>query len=231
MAAGYRTRYRFARASHRHRVAHHTPTESNTPIGLVAFVLGAPVAIATVAMAIVGIIAVAGGLDPAYVEPRYPKPAGYRFQDWRIEDDLTLCVDPRDGPVADWSLLEMADDAVATLRAAAPSLPVSISGICRSAGGGAEGDGRIHWEDLDGLWGQARMPAADVALDPEIDPSSWECVRRVLLHELGHVVGLEHQPDDTPSIMNPAGCGHEFTSIDVAALHYLYEGRKKSSDD
>ncbi len=186
-------------------------------------------AVATITMAIIGVIFSAGGFDPGYVEPRYPRPDGYRFNDWRIEGHRIMCVDPRNGPAVEWSLLDMAEDAVATWKRAAPSLPLSISGICKSAGGNADDDGDIKWGKLDGLSGRARVHSGDVeiVLSPDLGPASWDCVRNVLLHETGHAIGLDHQPDVTPSIMNCSGCEHPITPLDVAAAQYLYEGRAK----
>lgn len=189
------------------------------------FVVAVVVGIGTIAMAIIGVVALSGGFTPTYVEPRYPKPEGYRFDGARIEGDLTLCVDPREGPDTDWLLLDLAEQAVGILKAASPSLPVAITGICRAAGGDAQGDGTISWERMDGLWGRAR--GTDIALDPEITPPSWVCNMRVLTHELGHLVGLGHQPDDVPSVMHSSGCDYDLTLIDVQALQYLYEGRSR----
>lgn len=183
------------------------------------------VCISTIVMAIIGIVFVAGGFDPPYIEQRYPKPDGYKLHIWRIEGRQTLCVDPRDGPSVDWTLLDLSKDAVATLRAASPSLPLEVTGICRSAGGDADSDGKISWERMDGLWGLAR--GTNIALNPDIAPASWSCVRNVMLHELGHLAGLNHQSEDLPSMMNPGGCQHDITLIDIAALQHLYEGRSR----
>ncbi len=183
----------------------------------------------TITMAIIGTLAVAGGLDPEYRELRYPKPDGYRFEGWRIQGTRTMCVDPRGGPPVDWSLLDMAVDVVATWQAAAPSLPLTVNGICKSAGGNAEADGKIRWEHMSDLWGEARnlsSTSGNIVLSPDVPPS-WDCVRNLLLHETGHVLGLGHQSDDMPSVMNRAGCTHEITLVDVSAVRYLYEGRTK----
>lgn len=200
-----------------------------SPIGFVLFVFAVLVAIGTIVMAIIGIVGVAGGFEPEYHELRYPKPDGYELKGWRIQDDRSMCVDPRGGPPVDWSLLDVAVDAVAAWRSAAPSLPLTINGVCKSAGGNADADGEIRWERIDGRLGEARGLSADggdIVLNPEIPPT-WECVRNVLLHETGHVLGLNHQPDDVPSVMNRAGCAHGVTLIDAAAVRYLYEGRVK----
>lgn len=192
---------------------------------MLALVCGTLLVGATLALAVVGIVALAGGIDPAYVEPRYPKPGGYRLHEWHIERPTSICVDPRGGPDVEWSLLAMVEDAVATWKAAAPSLPLAVAGVCRGAGGDADGDGQVRWERMDGLWGRARSPMMDVALNPDITPASWQCVRNVLLHEIGHTIGLDHQPAEVPSIMSPGGCQHQISLLDVAAVQYLYEGR------
>jgi hypothetical protein len=189
------------------------------------FILGGLIAIGIVVMAIVGVVTVAGGFDPPYIEQRYPKPDGYRLNGWRIEGHRTLCVDPRNGPNVDWALVDLARDAVATFLAAAPSLSLEITGVCKSAGGNADGDGSISWDRMEGLWGQAR--GMNIALNPDITPSSWECIGNVLLHELGHLSGLDHQSEEMPSIMIPRGCAQEITLFDVAALRHLYEGRSR----
>lgn len=233
MSTRYRsTRSSFGRlpASYSYRRGYrHDRNLLDSPFGFVLFAVGVVVAIGTIVMAIIGIVGVAGGFNPEYKELRYPKPDGYRLEGWRIQGERTMCIDPRGGPPVDWSLLDMAVDAVATWRAAAPSLPLTINGICKSAGGNAEADGEIRWDHMDGRWGEARglsSSSGNIALNPEIPPS-WDCVRNVLLHEAGHIIGLDHQSDDMPSVMNRAGCTHEISLLDVAAARYLYEGRAK----
>ena len=51
----------------------------DSPIGFTLFVVAVVVGIGTIAMAIIGVVALSGGFTPTYVEPRYPKPEGYRF--------------------------------------------------------------------------------------------------------------------------------------------------------
>ncbi len=48
---------------------------------------------------------------------------------------------------------------------------------------------------------------------------------RVLTHELGHVLGLAHEPSTVASIMNAPPVVDSPTAIDIAVLQYLYGKR------
>jgi predicted Zn-dependent protease len=52
--------------------------------------------------------------------------------------------------------------------------------------------------------------------------SDEQCLLSVLLHEFGHLLGLDHQEDGT-SIMFPATrCRPELSDADIAAVRFLY---------
>jgi hypothetical protein len=160
---------------------------------------------------------------------------GYRFEDWCIKQPLSLCVDPVGGPAMDRPLVDYVREAMDTWNLVAKvPLPLSISGSCPGAGTAA-GDGRnvVGWRTLDpGVDGMASVEAvhgsvdeADVWLD--IPPDVWNgpppCLRAILLHELGHVLGLDHQPEQS-SIMHPqVTCDQTVPSgADAAAVRFLY---------
>lgn len=228
MAARYRSSrsrigYLPTRYSHStgYRHAHH---RAGSFSGLLVFVIIGVAAVITVVIAISAIFSATS--DVPSIKGPYPKPEGYELHGTRIQTRARFCVDPRDGPAIDWALVDLARDVVARLRSAAPSLPLEISGICDSAGGDAHGEGRISWRRMSGYWGMA--DGREIVLNPDIAPPSWECVGRVLTHEFGHLAGLAHQQPGIPSIMNPGGCGHQFTLFDVAALRYLYENHSSN---
>jgi hypothetical protein len=74
---------------------------------------------------------------------------------------------------------------------------------------------------------------ADITLCPQVWPGGIDYVTAVVMHELGHAVGLGHYPGTfhaTPQLMNPvvpAGAPTTYQAGDVNGLRYLaYQARR-----
>lgn len=52
-------------------------------------------------------------------------------------------------------------------------------------------------------WAGATMLGADVALDASWRSAPWRYRKNIVLHEIGHSLGLEHQPDRPRSALFP----------------------------
>jgi hypothetical protein len=164
-------------------------------------------------------------------------PPDYRFHKWHLGDAITFCVNPDGGPAQIASPLDdLVNDAVNIWqRHAEGSLPLYVSGLCPGASI-TRGDGIsvVGWGSLDGkMIGQAnvklsrdRVKEADILLEASLpaDLLSEQCLVRLLLHELGHVIGLDHQAEG-PSVMTPSlDCSlvPVPSERDIAAVRFLY---------
>jgi len=119
---------------------------------------------------------------------------------------------------------------VALWQAAVEDLPIAFGGDCPGTGA-IHGDGvsAFAWEPLEGsVVGQARFGSgeideADIVLDSSWTRASGECLLAVALHELGHVLGLDHQ-NDVDSIMKPVtDCRPSLSQRDIDAARHLYQ--------
>jgi hypothetical protein len=214
---------------HRYHRRHHPGAADR---GLL-FVLGTGLlALAGMAGIVIGAVAIAGGFESPAGDPNFPRPAGYHFQNWHVKHTITLCVDPEGGAQAERPLLDLVRDAVGGWQyIAGGKLPLTVDGLCPGRGL-RHGDGQsvVGWGDLRKAIGQANVEAnswnevteADITLRPDMNPSA-ACVLSILLHEVGHVAGLAHQPADASSVMTPAlSCGTALSSSDIVAIRYRY---------
>lgn len=213
------------------RARHRAPL--NSPFSLLLWsIICVVLGIGTVAMAVVGVVALAGGFTPTPVDPNFPKPDGYRFQSWRLTKTIALCVDRNGGPETDKPLLDLVQEAVGTWQYAdGGHVPLVVDGLCPGRGV-AHGDGEnvVGWGPLTGAIGMANVrmdqsgdvTEADITLLRSTNPST-ECLRSLLLHEVGHVLGAAHQSAGSSSVMTPAsGCGTSLSWSDIAAVRYMY---------
>lgn len=100
-----------------------------------------------------------------------------------------------DATVISWQIVE--DDGPATVAIRLDSLPEPLGGLAVSAG-----------TDTELLW-------ATVTVDPDV-PARW--LMLTLLHELGHVAGLDHN-DDPRSVMNAVEVPwRKYQPVDLARL-------------
>lgn len=73
--------------------------------------------------------------------------------------------------------------------------------------------------------GDGRLVSAVVTIathDPRGRPLGAEDVRAVALHEVGHVLGLDHSPDSA-DVMFPTTIAHDLSARDVATAILLYD--------
>jgi hypothetical protein len=146
---------------------------------------------------------------------------------------LVFCVDPVGGPQLAPPLLDQARVALDLWKTATGGrIPLSISGECRGAGISQGGANVIGWEHISGgaigwakrVYGSSVIEGGDIALEPGwprvIDPA---CTVSTIAHELGHIMGLDHQLGDGRSIMFPYNqCRPALSDRDVAAARHLY---------
>ena len=87
--------------------------------------------------------------------------------------------------------------------------------------GDVAGLGGSTWVEEDG---QRRFVTGDVVLDAEdLERLGRDVTTMVLLHELGHLVGLAHV-DSTDELMHPSSGGPEWGPGDLAGLEALGQG-------
>ncbi len=157
----------------------------------------------------------------------------YRFEGYRLTKPLAFCVNA-DGRRLRRPLIDYVQQALDTWnRDTGLDLPVNIQGTCPGAepkiGSGLNviawaplSDGRVGYTTVKYRHGSAEEAVVTLESSPQELPES--CLEAVLLHEMGHVMGLEHQPDPT-SIMKPAtDCPSDPSpsARDVAAVQLLY---------
>ncbi len=159
-------------------------------------------------------------------------PQGYAISGRRIETPLVFCVDPVGGPQLKPSLLTQSRMALDLWKTAAPGIPVSISGECPGTGIVHDDNNVIGWEhNSEGVIGWAKeiyrssvIYGGDIALEPDW-PRAYDpiCTVSTIAHELGHMMGLNHQNDDDQSIMYPYNeCRGLVSDRDAAAARHLY---------
>ncbi len=164
---------------------------------------------------------------------RPPAPAGYAFNGARAGAMLVFCVDPVGGPALAPPLLEQARAALDLWQTATSgSIPLSISGQCPGAGVSQGGGNVIGWGHISGgaigwakrVYGSSVIDGGDIALEPAW-PRATEpaCTVSTITHELGHMIGLDHQQGDGQSIMFPYNqCRPVLADRDAAAARHLY---------
>lgn len=158
---------------------------------------------------------------------------GYQFEPYHISRPLAVCVNPDGGPPLERPLVDVVRDALAHWQdAASGRIPLSVSGLCPGTRlDPRDGVSVVAWAQLKGTtvgraqvrqaWGA--VVEADIALGGSWGLASDDsCLLAVVLHEVGHVVGLDHQGNG-PSIMAPrTSCNPVLSAEDIAAVRFLY---------
>jgi hypothetical protein len=198
---------------------------------LLRVLAAALVVFAAIAGIFVGAFTVAGGPDTPATDPNFPRPAGYRFQDWHLKRTITICVDPDGAPRTERPLLDLVHDAVGRWQyVTGGKLPLVVGGLCPGRGLHDDGNSVVGWGALSSpkiAQTQVGTPSnevteADITLRPDENPSA-ACLLSVLLHEVGHVAGLAHQAPGATSVMTPSvSCGTLLSPADIAAIRYQY---------
>lgn len=156
-----------------------------------------------------------------------PAPPGYAFAGVHIKAPILFCTDSTD-PALESAVV----DAVAVWQhVARDSIPIGVTDTCLGTGV-REHDGRsvVTWDDLpDNVAGTAHITnrnesvvEGDIIIDNGV---THTCLLAVVLHEVGHILGLAHQ-DDSTSVMYPTTrCVPEVSARDAAAVRHLYPAR------
>lgn len=168
-----------------------------------------------------------GSLPSDVAQRTVLKPDGYQFQDWHLAQPIELCVDPYGPNYTDTSLLQLTERAVGEWQLAdGGHVPLSIRGLCDSA----DEVNVVTWAALSpDRSGEAEVKddyeggvtAATIRLATAMGRPSDACLMTILLHEVGHVLGIAHQPETIVSVMR-APCGATLSWADIAAVRYLY---------
>lgn len=184
-------------------------------------------AFALIAGAVIGAVAIAGGFEARAGDPNFPRPVGYHFQSWHLNNTTAICVDPEGGSLTERPLVDLVRDAVGAWQyAAGGKLPLIIDGLCL----GREldhGDGHnvVGWGELRNAIGQANVRSnsfdevteADITLRRDLNPSA-ACLLSILLHEVGHIAGMAHQSAGSSSVMTPTvPCDTTLSWSDIGA--------------
>lgn len=138
------------------------------------------------------------------------QPDGYQVNPYRLTESAPLCVNPTGAPYGE-DLVRAFSDAISIWKSSAPGLPIELAGTCDDTA--VSGDGRFvaGWAPLDGtVVGRTQIRYYNGVInefDIRIDSSNPtladpDCLLRVVVHELGHSIGLAHQTDPS-SVMYP----------------------------
>ena len=173
----------------------------------------------------------------------------------KLTAPLTLCVNPAAMPLKSFSegyVVDSVNRAIGAWQSAAGGrIPLANTGLCRDSvkkhadGHSVVGFGSPRDEKGKALLGMThkrvaggRIIEADVELSNAMlskrvlnpawmaDRSPTSCLSQTLMHEIGHVIGMGHAPEDTVSVMTPGAICVRITELpkaDVQNVQLLYQ--------
>ena len=171
----------------------------------------------------------------------------------KLTAPLTLCVSPAAMPTSfsDGYVVDQVNRAIGAWQAAVGGrIPLTNTGLCRDSvkkhldGKSVVGFGSPRDEKGKALLGMThkrvvagRIVEADVELSNAMlskrvlnppwmaDRSPANCLSQTLMHEIGHVIGMGHAPEETVSVMTPGAVCVRITELpraDVQNAQLLY---------
>ena len=190
--------------------------------------------------------------NPPFQENGRPVPT-YAGQA-KLTAPLALCVNSAAMPIGSFSeglVVDTVNRAIGVWQAAAGGrIPLTNTGLCRDSvkkhqdGKSVVGFGSPRDEKGKALLGMthkrvvgSRIVEADVELSSSMlgkrvlnpawlaDRSPTSCLSQTLMHEIGHVIGMGHAPEDTVSVMTPGAICVRITELpkaDVQNVQLLY---------
>jgi hypothetical protein len=120
-----------------------------------------------------------------------------------------------DGPVR-WS-------AASDLRAPTALAAKAWSSVCGVNLSEGEGGITVEWGGPRDAytWMELDRRGNFVAAHITVSPQHGNSVSRLLLHEMGHALGMGHSAD-VWSAMNPHACANHLSAADIAGIRHLY---------